>query len=285
MMTSGYNITDLVHEAQIRWLKPGEVLFILQNFEENQLTNEPPQKPPSGSLFLFNKRVLRFFRKDGHNWRRKKDGRTVGEAHERLKVGNVEALNCYYAHGELNPNFQRRSYWMLDPGMDHIVLVHYRDITMSGHSPGSTSTFSTGSSTLVQGSNSYSSQFIQSAAAFSEFCEPYDNTSSPSSTEVSSDVVTKSNGTGPLSCTQEIEEIGRSPNIKFDQALRRLEEQLSLDEDNLKDVSAFYNANEISNESEFSANDQNHGGMQNGSNNFASELYPGLFPLFGAQTN
>ncbi|KAJ0677582.1 putative transcription factor CG1-CAMTA family [Helianthus annuus] len=125
-----YNITDLVQEAQIRWLKPGEVLFILQNFEETQLTNEPPQKPPSGSLFLFNKRVLRFFRKDGHNWRRKKDGRTVGEAHERLKVGNVEALNCYYAHGELNPNFQRRSYWMLDQGMDHIVLVHYRDITM-----------------------------------------------------------------------------------------------------------------------------------------------------------
>ena len=39
-----------------------------------------------GSLFLFNKRVLRFFRRDGHNWRKKKDGRTVGEAHERLKV-------------------------------------------------------------------------------------------------------------------------------------------------------------------------------------------------------
>lgn len=39
-----------------------------------------------GSLFLFNRRILRFFRKDGHAWRRKKDGRTVGEAHERLKV-------------------------------------------------------------------------------------------------------------------------------------------------------------------------------------------------------
>ena len=37
-------------------------------------------------MFLFNKRVLQFFRKDGHNWRKKKDGRAVGEAHERLKV-------------------------------------------------------------------------------------------------------------------------------------------------------------------------------------------------------
>ncbi|XAR64384.1 hypothetical protein NMG60_11024696 [Bertholletia excelsa] len=112
---SGYNLNDLVREAQSRWLKPAEVYFILQNYKEDQLTHELPKKPASGSLFLFNKRVLRFFRKDGHSWRKKKDGRTVGEAHERLKVGNVEALNCYYARGEQNPNFQRRSYWMLDP--------------------------------------------------------------------------------------------------------------------------------------------------------------------------
>ncbi|KAL8224516.1 hypothetical protein R6Q57_019991 [Mikania cordata] len=256
-MTSGYNVTDLVQEAQIRWLKPGEILFILQNFDEKQLTNEPPQKPSSGSLFLFNKRVLRFFRKDGHNWRRKRDGRTVGEAHERLKVGNVEALNCYYAHGELNPNFQRRSYWMLNPGRDHIVLVHYRDITM--------------------GSNSCASQFTKSAATFSKLSDPYDDTSSPSSIEINSDVVIQSNGTGPFSVTQGIEEISGSPNFNVDQALRRIEEQMSLDEDNLKDFSAYYRANEISNESGFSANEQNYGGMQDVINNFASEPYPGEY--------
>ncbi|KAI3817438.1 hypothetical protein L1987_11228 [Smallanthus sonchifolius] len=275
MMTSGYNIIDLVQEAQIRWLKPGEVLYMMQNFDEKQLTNEPVQKPPSGSLFLFNKRVLRFFRKDGHSWRRKKDGRTVGEAHEHLKVGNVEALNCYYAHGEANPNFQRRSYWMLDSGMDHIVLVHYRDITMSGHSHGSVSSFSTDSSTLIQGSNAYASQFTQSAAAFSNFREPYDNTSSPGSIDLSSDVITKSNGTSPLSCTQGIEEIGGSPSFEIDQALRRIKEQLSLEEDYLKDISAFYSENEIPNESGFPVNEQDYGGMQDGSNNYASEQYPG----------
>ncbi|KAI7749162.1 hypothetical protein M8C21_028217, partial [Ambrosia artemisiifolia] len=271
-----YNINDLAQEAQIRWLKPGEVLFILQNFDEKQLTNEPVQKPPSGSLFLFNKRVLRFFRKDGHTWRRKKDGRTVGEAHERLKVGNVEALNCYYAHGEANPNFQRRSYWMLDSGMDHIVLVHYRDITkvQSGHSPGSISTFSPGSSALIQGSNSYTSQFSQSAD-FSQFREPYDYTSSPSSIEFSSDVITRSSGTSPLSCTQGIEEFGGSPNFEVDKALRRIKEQLSLDEENLKDISAFYSENEISHDSGFSVDEQDYGGMQDGSISNASEQYPG----------
>ena len=45
-----------------------------------------------GSLFMFDRKVLRFFRKDGHNWRKKKDGKTVKEAHERLKVSRVE---CY----------------------------------------------------------------------------------------------------------------------------------------------------------------------------------------------
>ncbi|XP_024990838.1 calmodulin-binding transcription activator 4 isoform X4 [Cynara cardunculus var. scolymus] len=280
MMTSGYNIMDLIREAHIRWLKPGEVLFILQHFEESQLTHEPPQKPPSGSLFLFNKRVLRFFRKDGHSWRRKKDGRNVGEAHERLKVGNVEALNCYYAHGEVNPNFQRRSYWMLDPSMDHIVLVHYRDITMGGHSAGPISTVSTGSSTLIQSSNSYVTQFTQSAAAFSQFREPYESTSSPGSVEVSSDVVIKSNGTSPLTLAEVTEEIGGSPNFEIDQALQRIREQLSLDEDNLKDIGAFYSENEISNESGITVNEQDYGGsggMHDGSINYTSEQYPGEY--------
>lgn len=47
-----------------------------------------------GSLYLFNRRVTRFFRKDGHNWRKKRDGRTVGEAHERLKVFEHFVLGC-----------------------------------------------------------------------------------------------------------------------------------------------------------------------------------------------
>jgi hypothetical protein len=31
--------------------------------------------------------VLRYFRNDGHNWRKKKDGKTEKEAHEMFKVG------------------------------------------------------------------------------------------------------------------------------------------------------------------------------------------------------
>ncbi|KAL8269131.1 hypothetical protein R6Q59_002929 [Mikania micrantha] len=274
-MMSGYGIKELIQEAQFRWLRPGEVLFILQNYEETQLNHEPPKKPPSGSLFLFNKRVLRFFRKDGHSWRRKKDGKNVGEAHERLKVGNVEALNCYYAHGEENPNFQRRSYWMLDSAMEHIVLVHYRDITIGKHSAGPISTLTLGSSNIIQSSNSYITQLTLSASA-SEFDEPYTSMSGgPTFVEVSQSVLTTSNGSSGMSLTQRIEEIESSPDLQINQALKRLEEQLSLDD--FKDTGIFYSGTEGPNDLELSMIEQSYSGLEGlkyGSDDFASLQYP-----------
>ncbi|XP_024994528.1 calmodulin-binding transcription activator 4-like isoform X2 [Cynara cardunculus var. scolymus] len=265
MTTSGYHLRYLVEEAQVRWLKPGEVLFILQSFEEKQLTHEPPQKPPSGSLFLFDRKALRFFRRDGHSWRKKKDGKNLGEAHERLKVGNVEALNCYYAHGEQNPNFQRRSYWMLNSEMEHIVLVHYRDTTMGRKIVGPLSVSSPGSSTPVQSPISYASQLTRSAAASSEIGEPYESTSSPSCIEVTSSLLNKDEGSSHLNIMEGTEGISGSPNSEIDQALRRIEEQLSLDEDQLKDIGAFYSENEDSYDSGLTVDEQSYNafsGMQ-----------------------
>jgi hypothetical protein len=108
------DIKQLLSEAQHRWLRPAEICEILRNHQKFHIASEPPNRPPSGSLFLFDRKVLRYFRKDGHNWRKKKDGKTVKEAHEKLKVGSIDVLHCYYAHGEDNENFQRRCYWMLE---------------------------------------------------------------------------------------------------------------------------------------------------------------------------
>ncbi|WOK96064.1 calmodulin-binding transcription activator 1 isoform X1 [Canna indica] len=122
------DIAQIIQEAKSRWLRPSEICEILRNYQRFLLTPDPPSKPPGGSLFLFDRKALRYFRKDGHNWRKKKDGKTVREAHEKLKCGSIDVLHCYYAHGEDNENFQRRSYWMLDGQLEHIVLVHYRDV-------------------------------------------------------------------------------------------------------------------------------------------------------------
>lgn len=252
-MSSGYeyDIDDLYQEAQRRWLKPAEVMYILQNHEKYQFTQEPPQQPTSGSLFLFNRRVLRFFRKDGHAWRKKRDGRAVGEAHERLKVGNVEAINCYYAHGEQNPTFQRRSYWMLNPEFDHIVLVHYRDTSEGRFSSGPGTQLSPGSSAYSPSPSSYSTQNPGSTSIVYDAYEPNQSFSSPGSAEVTS----YNNG---MSYSEGAEaESETSADFKVTQALRRLEVQLSLNEDNIEEIAPFYNEHEVTRDSKT----QNHQGM------------------------
>ncbi|RID48044.1 hypothetical protein BRARA_I04591 [Brassica rapa] len=122
------DVGHILSEARNRWLRPPEICEILQNYQKFQISSEPPTTPASGSVFLFDRKVLRYFRKDGHNWRKKRDGKTVKEAHERLKAGSVDVLHCYYAHGHDNENFQRRSYWMLQEELSHIVFVHYLEV-------------------------------------------------------------------------------------------------------------------------------------------------------------
>ena len=46
-------------------------------------------------------------------WRACRDGKTVREDHEKLKIDSVERLTCCYAHSEELPTFHRRIYWLL----------------------------------------------------------------------------------------------------------------------------------------------------------------------------
>lgn len=120
---------EILEKGKRSWLKNTEVCDMLLNYMVCNLrvAKEPPCKPPGGSLFLFDRKAVRFFRKDNHNWRKKADGKTVRETHEKLKVDNVDMLNCYYAHADRQDGLQRRCYWLLD-SEDDIVLVHYLNI-------------------------------------------------------------------------------------------------------------------------------------------------------------
>ncbi|KAL9225137.1 hypothetical protein vseg_001093 [Gypsophila vaccaria] len=121
------DIPTIMNEAKSRWLRPNEIHAILANYTYFTIHVKPVNLPKGGKIVLFDRKKLRNFRKDGHNWRKKKDGKTVKEAHEHLKVGTEERIHVYYAHGEDNPTFVRRCYWLLDKALEHIVLVHYRD--------------------------------------------------------------------------------------------------------------------------------------------------------------
>ncbi|TYJ00253.1 hypothetical protein E1A91_A13G074400v1 [Gossypium mustelinum] len=192
------DIEQILLEAQHRWLRPAEICEILRNYQKFHITSEPPTRPPSGSLFLFDRKVLRYFRKDGHNWRKKKDGKTVKEAHEKLKVGSVDMLHCYYAHGEENENFQRRSYWMLEPDLMHIVFVHYLEVkgsrTIGGIRENSDLSNSQTSS-LLTSSNSVThtkepSAHANSACSITSLTSLYEDADSEDSRQASSRVRT-----------------------------------------------------------------------------------------------
>ncbi|XP_038888496.1 calmodulin-binding transcription activator 2-like isoform X2 [Benincasa hispida] len=181
------DIEQLLIEAKHRWLRPAEICEILRNYPKFQIASEPPDRPSSGSLFLFDRKVLRYFRKDGHKWRKKKDGKTVREAHEKLKVGSIDVLHCYYAHGEENENFQRRSYWMLEEHLMHIVFVHYLEVKGNRTNIGAvveTDEVSSSSQKSSPKSSSYSSSHNQAASenadspsptsTLTSFCEDAD---------------------------------------------------------------------------------------------------------------
>lgn len=93
-------LRDVLTRARGAWLRNEHVVDILRNHRAYNfpVSRAPPLAPASGCLFLFNRRATRYFRRDGHSWRTKADGKTVRETHEKLKVDGKDALNCYYAH-------------------------------------------------------------------------------------------------------------------------------------------------------------------------------------------
>uniref|UniRef100_A0A0D9V9P4 CG-1 domain-containing protein n=1 Tax=Leersia perrieri TaxID=77586 RepID=A0A0D9V9P4_9ORYZ len=216
----GFDTHKLQQEVKSRWLKPTEVLQILQNHDRFTITNKTPHKPASGAWFLFNRRVLRYFRNDGYEWRKKKNGKTIAEAHERLKVDNVDALNCYYAHADKNPTFQRRIYWILDPAYEHIVFVHYRDVQEGSISVSALND----SSTSNQNGSASRAEAQSSPGLTSELFAPCLNSCSPGSAEeVSSQIMSINNETNNGSQPDWVQHCNQA-------ALRKLKMQLSLED-------------------------------------------------------
>lgn len=97
-------------------------------------------------------------------------------------------------------------------------------------SPGSysTSTHGSNSDTKVAGSTS-----------FIEFQKPYESMSSPGSVEVSSNVVIESDRKDQLDTVKSTAKVKNSSDLEINQALRRLEEQLSLNDDSLEQIGFF----------------------------------------------
>ncbi|GKV31380.1 hypothetical protein SLEP1_g40074 [Rubroshorea leprosula] len=170
------DVKNLLEEAGSRWLRPNEIHAILCNCNNEYfpVNVKPVHLPKSGTIVLFDRKMLRNFRKDGHNWKKKKDGKTVKEAHEHLKVGNEERIHVYYAHGQDNPTFVRRCYWLLDKNLEHIVLVHYRETQELQLAP-ATPVNSNSSSVSDQSPSRFAAEEFDSGAGTATYAEPGDS--------------------------------------------------------------------------------------------------------------
>ncbi|GJZ33348.1 calmodulin-binding transcription activator 3-like protein isoform X1 [Tanacetum coccineum] len=104
----------LLQEAPTRWFQSHEIKKILTNYEKFELRNSPPDRLVAGSTFLYDRVSNKSFRKDGHSWKKKKDGVTVNEKVEHLKIDGVAVIRYYVARREDNDKFQRRCYWFED---------------------------------------------------------------------------------------------------------------------------------------------------------------------------
>jgi len=121
------NAASLCSEAAKRWLTTAEVFNLLQTPARYGLVGrtEAPRLPGSGAVFLFRKQTAHknSFRKDGHDWKMKKNGKQAAESHVKLSVEGVERVKCYYAHTQ-DGLLARRIYSLIE-GDEDLHFVQY----------------------------------------------------------------------------------------------------------------------------------------------------------------
>ncbi|PIA51087.1 hypothetical protein AQUCO_01100130v1, partial [Aquilegia coerulea] len=124
---------------------------------------------------------------------------------------------------------------------EHIVLVHYREINEGRLRSASNSQGSPGLSYTSSQSPSFSSAYHPAAA--SEQHDAYVSSFSPESVEVSSEIVSRNKIMGQMNGESRVGDLGRLPKVEVGQALRRLEEQLSLNDDDIEELFPRYGQN------------------------------------------
>ncbi|KAL8161735.1 hypothetical protein V2J09_013224 [Rumex salicifolius] len=103
-MGNGYDLNRLLQDAQSRWLKPDQLLFIIQNHEPwmiQQRNNVPS------------------FRKDGHKWCKRPNKNTVKEGHENLKNEIVVLI----LEGYITRRLAMMKLWLATTPKELIILT------------------------------------------------------------------------------------------------------------------------------------------------------------------
>ena len=81
-----------------RWLKNKEIAALLISTANHPrwTSAKTQQQPSSGALFLYDRDEVKF-RKDGHVWEKRKDGKSIREDHAKLKIGGKNVRSSVLA--------------------------------------------------------------------------------------------------------------------------------------------------------------------------------------------
>ena len=82
----------LLNDAAVRWLTASEILDIMVNYEDYglQLSSSTPWRAPNGTVCVYDRTIVKSYRKDGYNWRRQ-DNRSNG-SYRVLKIRGKNVL-------------------------------------------------------------------------------------------------------------------------------------------------------------------------------------------------
>ncbi|KAE9416349.1 hypothetical protein Angca_006503, partial [Angiostrongylus cantonensis] len=87
------------------------------------LTQKVALRPKTGAQYMFCRFDGNWFKIDGYEWKKRREGKLIREDHMKLKVNKQEILSANYAHSSVVPTFHRRVYWLTNN--PEYVLVHY----------------------------------------------------------------------------------------------------------------------------------------------------------------
>ncbi|XGW11620.1 hypothetical protein V3C99_012814 [Haemonchus contortus] len=117
--------TDHFSTTNSSWNSNQEIARLLYSAPNHPewITQQVAIRPQSGAQYMFCRFDGYWFKMDGYEWKKRREGKVIREDHMKLKVNKQEIISANYAHSSVVPTFHRRVYWLTN-NPDY-ALVHY----------------------------------------------------------------------------------------------------------------------------------------------------------------
>ncbi|KAK5969326.1 CG-1 domain containing protein [Trichostrongylus colubriformis] len=117
--------TDHFNPTNSSWNSNQEIARLLYSAPSHPewITQQVAIRPQTGAQYMFCRFDGNWFKMDGYEWKKRREGKLIREDHMKLKVNKQEILSANYAHSSVVPTFHRRVYWLTN-NPDY-ALVHY----------------------------------------------------------------------------------------------------------------------------------------------------------------